>query len=291
MTETPDGLILLNKPAGVTSFQALRPIKSLLPKKSKVGHSGTLDQFATGLLAVLVGRGTKLVPLFTALDKRYEGTLRLGYESETLDPEGNPHKVGQPPTEEALSAAISLFTGVQRQRPPVYSAVHVAGERSYRRALRGEEVDLPERQIEIHTLELLSYDPPDARIAVSCSKGTYIRALARDIAAECGTKAYLTALERREIGPFDLAESKREPTLEDLIPLEEAAGRLPGVLQVPVSEAEGRRIRQGAKAATLLPPERLAGSEPYRAYVEPDGRLSALSCAHEGGFGYILVRP
>ncbi|MFW6214367.1 MAG: tRNA pseudouridine(55) synthase TruB [Alkalispirochaetaceae bacterium] len=291
MTTPLDGLILLNKPAGVTSFQALRPVKALFPKKTKVGHSGTLDQFATGVLAVLVGRGTRLVALFTGFDKRYEGTLRLGWESETLDPEGHPRRVGEPPDPDKLLGALKRFRGAQTQVPPRFSAVHVGGERAYRRALRGEELTIPERAIRIYSLELLSYEPPDARIAVHCSKGTYIRALARDIAAACGTYAYLTALRRDSVGPFTLTESVDAPTLDAVIPLERVVQRLPSIREVPLAEEESRRIARGAKIEAVVDRQRLTGEEPYRGFLDPRGEVVAIAAAGDGGFRYILVRP
>ena len=150
---------------------------------------------------------------------------------------------------------------------------------------------MPERRIEIFDIELLSYEPPEARISVHCSKGTYIRAIARDLAAACGTSAYLTRLRRIGVGPFSLSEALSDPREEDLIPLESVASRLGTVREVEVSTEESLRLAQGAKVDQVLPASRLAGGEPYRAFLGPEGRVVAIAEAREEGFSYILVRP
>lgn len=291
MTQTLDGLVLLNKPAGVTSFQALRPVKQLLPKKSKVGHTGTLDQFATGLLPVLIGKATRLVPLFSNFDKSYRGKVRFGEKTETLDPESEPEPMGEPPSLDELVAALPRFVGSIEQVPPAYSAVHVDGERAYRRVLRGEKVRIPSRTVTVYALELLSYDPPDAEFLIRCSKGTYVRSLARDIGEACGCGAYVTSLSRERVGPFRLEEAVREPSEAAIRPLEWVVSLLPELRRVDLDRAKASRVANGAKLAVTLSPEELREGERFLALHAPNGRLIAIAEHRGTGFQYILVRP
>jgi tRNA pseudouridine55 synthase len=200
------GFILLNKEPGITSFQALNRIKKACGT-GKVGHTGTLDKFASGLLLVLAGRAVKLTPWFSGCDKEYEGTIQFGTETDTLDPEGVPVAEAPPPGRETLEAVLPRFIGDLLQSPPAYSAVHVDGERAYKLARSGEAVEMKKRPVVIHTLELLSYEPPLAGIRVRCSKGTYIRSLARDLALASGSRGHLAALTRTGIAGFRLEEA------------------------------------------------------------------------------------
>lgn len=197
----PAGLALLRKPEGITSFQALAPIKRALGS-GKVGHAGTLDRFARGLLVVLAGPYARLAPYAMSGEKHYRGLVSFGSETDTLDPEGRVVAVAPPPSERSLLDALPAFRGVILQRPPAYSAVHVGGRRAYQVALEGGEPELKERKVEIRSLELLSYESGKALIELRCSSGTYVRSLARDLAAACGSRAHLRALERLAIGPF-----------------------------------------------------------------------------------------
>jgi len=203
MNPHSDGLILFNKPPGVTSFDALRDIKRALGT-GKVGHTGTLDKFAEGLLLVLTGRALKLSRWFTHCDKQYEGTICFGAETETLDPEGSPVASAPLPSRENVEKAISQFLGEIEQAPPAYSAIHIDGERASALARRGETPEMRKRPVTIFRLELLSWEPPYAKIFVHCSSGTYIRSLARDIALAAGSRAHLTALLRTQVGGFKL---------------------------------------------------------------------------------------
>jgi tRNA pseudouridine55 synthase len=200
---TYSGLALLRKPEGITSFQALAPLKRAVAS-GKVGHAGTLDRFAQGLLIALAGSYSRLAPYITAGPKLYRGLVAFGSETDTLDPEGEVVAEAAPPSRSELENALAQFRGPIMQRPPAYSAVHVGGKRAYQLALRGEEPELKERRIEIFSLELLSYEDGSALIEVRCSSGTYIRSLARDIAYACGSRAHLAALERLSIGPYSV---------------------------------------------------------------------------------------
>lgn len=195
------GLVLLCKPVGITSFQALAPVKRALAS-GKVGHAGTLDRFASGLLVVLAGSCSRLASYVVAGEKLYSGVISFGAETDTLDPEGKVIAEAPPPSRIDLENALARFRGPIMQRPPEYSAVHVGGKRAYEIALKGETPELKERPVRIYSLELISYEEGAASIEVRCSSGTYIRSLARDIAIACGSRAHLSALERISIGPF-----------------------------------------------------------------------------------------
>ncbi len=201
-----DGYILLKKNPGVTSFEALSLVKKALGT-GRVGHAGTLDKFAEGLLIVLVGRATRLVQWFSGSDKLYEGVILFGAETDTLDPEGRIVAEAPPPTHAVLTQCVPRFLGPQLQTPPEYSAVHVDGHRAHELARSGVVPEMKPRPVWIHELDLLAYDPPLARIRVRCSKGTYIRSLARDIALAAASRAHLTALNRLEIAGFKVADS------------------------------------------------------------------------------------
>lgn len=241
------GLAALKKPAGLSSFSALGPLKRRLGG-SKIGHTGTLDPFATGLLVVLAGSYSHLSPIFMGLDKRYLATLRLGVETDTLDPEGKVVKELPPPGREAFEAALPGFRGPILQRPPAYSALHVDGKRAYELARAGTELELPARPVTIYGLELLDFEGDRARLSVSCSSGTYIRSLARDLGAASGSCASLSALERSSIGPFSLAEAVEAEDFDpdrDLRALDPGLARALGLAAASLPDSELRAFQNG----------------------------------------------
>jgi len=197
------GLILLNKRAGLTSFEALGEVKRALGT-GKVGHTGTLDKFANGLLVVLVGRALKLSQWFSHCDKQYIGRLRFGIETDTLDPEGSVIGEAPVPTREKVEQILSQFTGGIMQAPPEYSAIHIDGKRAYELARSGNVPEMKKRPVSVYKLELRSWEPPCAEIFVHCSSGTYIRSLARDIALAAESRAHLCALTRTKVADFSL---------------------------------------------------------------------------------------
>ncbi|WP_020613613.1 tRNA pseudouridine(55) synthase TruB [Sediminispirochaeta bajacaliforniensis] len=201
------GLILIDKPEGVTSFGALYPIKKRLGKGIKVGHTGTLDKFASGLLVVCAGSYTRLAGFITTEDKSYEATILFGSQTDTLDPEGRVIRQEPLPCRDKLFSVIHDFTGNILQKPPFFSALHVKGERAYKRALRGESVEMTPRHVTIHNLEIMAFDGKKAVIRVTCSKGTYIRSLARDIALAAGSCGYLLSLRRTQLGRFAVCDA------------------------------------------------------------------------------------
>jgi tRNA pseudouridine55 synthase len=224
-----DGVILVDKPAGVSSHDVVADQRRRLGRGVKVGHAGTLDPFATGLLLVLVGRATRVQRFLMALPKRYFTVARLGWTSTTGDPEGD-IAPGRTPS-------LELPTGTIRQRPPAYSAVKVGGQRAYAMARRGEAVDLPEREVHVARFELLWRDGERAGFEIECSSGTYVRSLIADLG-----DAYCLELRRTGIGPFDVAGA--DP--ERIVPLDEALAFLPAV---DLAGDDARRAGHGTAIA------------------------------------------
>lgn len=204
-----DGKILnLDKPGGWTSFDVVRAVRRSL-KIKKVGHAGTLDPFATGVLLVCTGRATKRVPELMGFDKEYEAVIRLGVTTDTMDLTGKVSGTADfaHVTPELIDRVCEEFRGEIEQIPPMFSAIKIKGERLYKKARRGETVDRPPRAVTIHELEVKGYDAPFLSIRVVCSKGTYIRVLAHDIGERLGCGGHLTSLVRTRIGPYEIAEA------------------------------------------------------------------------------------
>jgi tRNA pseudouridine55 synthase len=204
------GYLLLNKKPGYSSFESLFAVKKAFGT-GKVCHTGTLDKFAAGLLVVLVGRAVKLSPWFLFCDKRYTGRIKIGEETDTLDPEGKVIARAEPCSREAFESAMSGFLGEILQAPPEYSALHINGTRAHLLARRGISPKMEKRPVSVYSLNLVSWEPPFADIDVHCSKGTYIRSLARDIALAAGSRAHLSALTRTAVGGFLLEDAVSPP--------------------------------------------------------------------------------
>lgn len=196
------GLFLVDKPAGPSSFGVLRALRPALG--AKLGHAGTLDPFATGLLLVLAGRSTRLATFLSGLDKSYRATVQFGAVSTTLDPEGELTETGALTTREAVERAAGGMLGEIEQAVPAASAVKVDGERAYRRMRRGEQVVTQPRRVRIDRLQVEAFDPEcqQAVIAVDCTKGTYVRQLAADLGSSVGAGAFCRELRRLAVGPF-----------------------------------------------------------------------------------------
>src|SRR5438045_1329251 len=190
-----DGILNLNKPAGISSAAAVLRVKRLLPRGVKIGHAGTLDPFATGVLLLLVGKATKLCEQLMDQPKQYEAMVKLGATSETLDPTSKEisDPDAKPAALEKIQEILKQLVGEIQQKPPVYSALKVEGRPAYARARQGEQVELEARPVRIYGIELIEYDWPKLEICVDCGRGTYIRSLARDIGEALGTKGFLTA--------------------------------------------------------------------------------------------------
>ncbi|HKK66326.1 MAG TPA: tRNA pseudouridine(55) synthase TruB [Clostridia bacterium] len=290
MNSKQSGLIFLNKPTGITSFQALNAIKKSLGH-GKIGHTGTLDKFAEGLLIVLAGKNTRLVPYFEGLDKTYLADIRFGATTETLDTESPEVEHTVVPNITHIEARLKDFHGEQEQIPPQYSAVHVDGKRAYQRTLQGEHVEIPSRKIIFYSIEVLGWTEPVLSVRIHCSKGTYIRAFARDLGIACGSKAYLEGLQRTRIGHFDVSkaidpkEFKPEKHLQSATP---ALLQLPGITEVMVEEESISKVLNG----NPIQPEWLSIHEipdGIYALVSSQGELCALTELSDNNWKYRYV--
>ena len=215
------GLLLFDKPAGITSHDVVDRVRRRLGRGVKVGHAGTLDPFATGLLIVLVGPATKIQRFVMELPKRYEVSARFGAVSSTGDPEGEITETGRIP-----AGRLALPTGTIMQRPPAYSAVKIHGRRAYKLARAGETFEMPERQVTVYRFEQTLHDGARRDFVIECSSGTYVRSLIADLG-----DAYCTALCRTRIGDFDLKEADRER----LVPLDQALSRIAAARSRPLA--------------------------------------------------------
>jgi tRNA pseudouridine55 synthase len=254
------GLLNVNKPSGVTSRRVVDQIERLV-KPAKVGHAGTLDPLARGVLVIGVGQATRLVEYVQQMPKQYQATFLLGRSSTTEDIEGDVTLLpdAPPPSLNQLERAAVELTGEIQQRPPAFSALKVAGRRAYTLARAGQSVELAARQIQIHRLQIVCYEYPELRLDVECSSGTYIRSLGRDLAERVGTAAVMSALVRTAIGNFRIetavdpgklsGENVREYLLPPVLAVrglmservvsDEDAGRLVNGLPIGLVEASG----------------------------------------------------
>lgn len=200
------GILNINKPSGWTSRDVVNRIYGLL-KPMKVGHTGTLDPLATGVLIVAVGKATRLIQYSHRLPKRYRATFHLGRSSpsDDIDTDVQIHEGAPQPSKLELEAMLPEFVGTIQQRPPAYAAVKIEGKRAYKLARRGEEVQLEPRPVNVHSLELVDYEYPELVLDIKCGSGTYVRAIGRDLAERLGTAAVMSALERIEIGGLNVS--------------------------------------------------------------------------------------
>ena len=220
-----NAILLVDKPAGISSAEVVRRVKSRV-KPARVGHLGTLDPFATGLLPIMIGEATKLAPFIDGGDKEYAGLIRLGVETDTLDRDGAEVRRADVPaiSPEKIAHVTAQFTGAIEQVPPVYSAIKRAGVPLYRLARRGDDVPPPEkRSVEIKRLDLVIETPDAIRFVATCSPGTYARSLARDIGIALGTVAHLEQLRRTRNGTFSIADAM--PLADVLESLDSGADR------------------------------------------------------------------
>lgn len=273
---TPDGLLVADKGAGVTSFQVVAHLRRVL-RVPKVGHGGTLDPMATGVLPVLLGGATRLTPWLQALDKEYVATIRLGVSTDTLDATGRVvAEAAVPPLDDgAIAAVLARFVGEIEQVPPMFSALHVGGRRLHELARAGVEVERAPRRVRVDALEPLRWDAPLLTVRVTCGKGTYVRSLAADIGAALGCGASLDALRRTRIGGLTLVQAVPWPVCLDagapalwarVLPADRAVAHLPAVR---LDEASARRLRQGQAVAPGdgVVPEPGAAPGPCRVYA------------------------
>ncbi len=291
-----DGILLIDKPAGATSHDVVARVRRLLrPTVKKVGHAGTLDPFATGLLVVLIGRATKLARFFVDLPKEYECTLKFGVRSDSGDLTGILSETGLTTTQEAVEAVLPDFIGMISQSVPMTSAVKVDGERLYKKAHRGEVIETPVKEVEIESIEVLGFDAEaqTMRCRIACSKGTYVRQLAIDIGEAVGAGAHLEQLSRTATGElaldegqtlaaFEQAVTEREPGDEHIPSLVTPSAALQFMPALELSAAQVTAVRNGA---------RLPGGPPEPVRLIFRGELIAIyGPAEEGHALKLLVK-
>jgi len=283
---TTDGVLVVDKPQGISSAQVVGQIKRLT-QPAKIGHAGTLDPFATGILVVCFNQATKLAGYLTEQDKLYEGVLHLGLETDTQDPTGR--VVRRKPvqvTEEEVEAAAESFRGRISQRPPAFSALKREGEPLYRKARRGEEVEVEPREVTIHRLTVTGFEPPRVSFTVLCSKGTYVRTLAHDWGRSLGCGGHLEQLRRTASGLFSIEQALILGQVEATA----HRGRLGKVLIPPEKALDWPGARLGDEATMMisqgrtLTSQELVGLQPQYLRVgqrlkliNPAGQLIALA--------------
>jgi tRNA pseudouridine55 synthase len=278
------GWIALDKPLGMTSTHAVAVVRRLLNAK-KAGHAGTLDPLASGLLPLAFGEATKTVPYVVDGEKAYRFTVTFGIETDTDDSEGRIVSQSEArPTEQQILAALPKFTGAITQVPPRYSAIKIDGERAYDLARGGEAVELQPRIVEIHTLTLRSFDGQSAVLEAECGKGTYVRAIARDLGRMLGCFGYVTALRRTRVGPFTEADAVTLPSLEADVFAPAAALKsvdtgLRELVEVPVGGDAPMRLRRGQ---SIILRGRDAPAEGEIVYATNAGQVIAIGTVERG---------
>ena len=293
----PEGVLIVHKEAGWTSHDVVAKVRKLLGG-SKVGHAGTLDPNATGVLPILVGRATRIAEYLVNWDKEYRAVLRLGETTDTQDATGQILTKVDPgeTTEDVLEAVIARFRGVQQQLPPMYSAVKVGGQPLYKAARAGRTVEREERSIAIHQLEIVAVHGRDVVLRIVCSKGTYIRTLCADIGEALGVGGHLLTLERCRVGPLTIEQAMTIDQVaacltagtlcERLISLDQLLFQLPAVV---VNAEQAQRVLHGspvfpAKAGHLP-------SAPVSVRLKNEaGQLLAIGTHDSGGEGSIRIR-
>lgn len=278
------GWVVLDKPVGMTSTHAVAVVRRMLNAK-KAGHAGTLDPLASGLLPLAFGEATKTVPYVVDGEKAYAFTVTFGIETDTDDAEGRiVQKSDARPTEAEILAALPRFTGSVTQVPPRYSAIKVDGERAYDLARGGEDVELQPRIVEIHALRLVKFDGQSAELEAECGKGTYVRAIARDLGRLLGCYGYVTALRRTRVGPFMVADSVPYSALEaDPLAVTSALRSvetgLRELVEVPVGGDGPMRLRRGQ---SVILRGRDAPAEGETVYATNAGQVIAIGTVERG---------
>ncbi|MDY7228767.1 tRNA pseudouridine(55) synthase TruB [Hyalangium rubrum] len=286
-----DGVLVIDKPSGPTSFDVVRQVRALL-KVKKAGHTGTLDPMATGVLPLCLGDATKVAGFITEGDKAYEATVRLGVETDTQDAQGKVMAEAPVPplTSAMLETALASFRGTFEQVPPMFSAVKVDGKRLYELARAGEEVERASRQVTVYELVLRDFSANTLRLSVRCSKGFFVRTLAYDLGRALGCGAHLEALRRTMSGPFTLSQAlplselpklaqDRAAITPRLLSVSEALSNLP---PLRVSAAEAARVTHGVPLEAPPMPGRVR-------VLGPDDKLLAVAEVVRGRLSYLRV--
>lgn len=269
------GLVICNKPKGLTSRDVVNRVQRIV-RPAKVGHAGTLDPLASGVLVVCIGGATRLIEYVQRMPKRYRGTFLLGRSSPSDDTELEPTFIDSPPvpSRQEIEQVLPSFLGTISQRPPVYSAIKVAGQKAYDIARRGESVELAARDVQIHEIAVADYTYPELELDITCGSGTYVRALGRDLAERVGTAAVMSDLVRLAIGGFRLADAIEVEGLsaarlqEALLPSQRA---VEGLASIALDSAQVEEVRHGRTIPLIVPHQ---GDE--LAALSPEGALVAL---------------
>jgi len=247
------GLLVLDKPTGITSRDAVNRAQTWFPRGTRIGHTGTLDPLATGVLVLCIGSATRLTEYVQRMSKVYAARITLGATSDTDDADGTitPMQGAAIPTREQIEQALATFVGTIEQTPPAFSAAKVTGRRAYAMARKGEEVNLSPRPVTIYRIDIREYSYPALDVLVHCGKGTYIRSIARDLGQRLDCGGYITALRRSAVGAFTDADAltldtPAEVARERLLPIANAVCELP---RLTLSEALLTRLRQGQRLA------------------------------------------
>lgn len=244
-----NGLLVIDKPGGMTSRDAVNRVQRWFPRKTKIGHTGTLDPLATGVLVVCVGAATRLADYVQAMGKSYSSRFRLGATSTSDDADGTVTEAPEapPPTRERIDAALAGFIGTIEQTPPAVSALKVGGRRAHDLVRRGQDVALAPRTVRIDAIRVVRYEWPFLDVEVDCGKGTYIRSIARDLGAALGCGALVETLRRTRVGPFTVEQGvapERDPAGVTLLPMRTAVA---GMEHVRLDENQLVRLRQGQR--------------------------------------------
>ena len=263
-------MLLVDKPAGVTSHDVVAVARRALGTR-RIGHAGTLDPFATGLLVLLLGRGTRLLPYIEGEPKVYEASIRFGAETSTDDPTGEVVREAAPPTSDAVRHAIETLTGPIDQRPPAYSAKQVGGTRAYAAARRGVPLDLSAVRVVVHDWTVRTQTLGTLEATITCSGGTYIRALARDLGRAAGSAAHLVALRRTRSGVFDVVDAVTLRQLQEgAHAVRGLRAAIPTMPVQPLTDDELRRVLHGNAVPARVP-------APVVALLDPSENLVALA--------------
>jgi len=294
-----EGVLIVHKETGWTSHDVVAKVRRLLGD-SKVGHAGTLDPSATGVLPILVGRATRIAEYLVDWDKEYRAVLRLGETTDTQDATGQVLTRVDPSgvTEDVLQAVIARFRGVQQQLPPMYSAVKVGGQPLYKAARAGRTVDRAERSIAIHQLEIEAVHGRDVALSVVCSKGTYVRTLCADIGQALGVGGHLHTLERRRVGPLSIEQAVTIDQIVDhlragtlcrqFISLDQLLFQLPAVV---VNEEQAQRVLHGSPIFPVGGGQLPASSSAVSVRLKNEaGQLLAIGTHDTGSVGSIRIR-
>jgi tRNA pseudouridine55 synthase len=294
MKSSVHGLLVIDKPRGMSSREAVNGVQSWFPAGTRIGHTGTLDPLATGVLVLCLGKATRLAEYVREQTKVYHTRIRLGARSDSADAEGDitPVNVTAVPEESDVRRSLAHFTGRIEQVPPAFSAIKVAGQRAYKLARRGHDPPLKARPVQVDRIDLLAYAYPQLEIQVSCGEGTYIRSLARDIGERLGCGGYVETLRRLKVGSFGVEDAltldaRAEAAWARLLPL----GAAFDGPTLTLDDDSIRKLQQGqsivtpaSEAETCAPGERMA-------VFARDGELAAICAAERDGERSVLLRP